>query len=146
MRMERRKRLVKHVAEWHKLAKHDIEKAEDDLKRGWYSDSCFYSQQACEKILKAFLRSKGAVVRGHRIERLLKLSSEYGLDVGDLIKDEIKVRELSDQYTSPRYPNFKGKTVRAFENYTEEFARVCFELAGEIWRKVERHLKRESLV
>ncbi len=67
----KKRELIQSVKECYVMAKHDLEKAEDDLKRGWFSDSCFYSQQAAEKILKACLRSQGVVVRGQRLEKLI---------------------------------------------------------------------------
>ncbi|KPV62487.1 MAG: HEPN domain protein [Candidatus Bathyarchaeota archaeon BA1] len=133
--------LIQQVKEWHKLAKHDIEKAEDDLNRGWYSDSCFYSQQACEKILKAFLRSRGVIMRGHKIEELIMVSKEHGLEVEDLIERREMLEELSDQYLAPRYPNFRGKTARKIEDYTEDFAKSCLGVVRKIWERVRKKLK-----
>ena len=50
------------------------------------------------------------MVRGHRIEKLLKLSEEYGLKTDDLLSDPDRVSDLSDQHGAPRYPNFmEGK-------------------------------------
>lgn len=144
-RKKKREGLLRQVKEWYKMAKHDIEKAEDDLKRGWYSDSCFYSRQACEKILKAFLRSRGVIVKGHRIEELLLISKEYGLEVADLMGEKEQLEELSDQYLAPRYPNFRGKTARKLEDYTEGFAKSCLGVARKIWERGEKRLRQGVL-
>ncbi|HID90798.1 TPA: HEPN domain-containing protein, partial [Candidatus Bathyarchaeota archaeon] len=75
----KRKELRRQVAEWMKRAEHDLSVGEDLAKRSWYPDACFFAQQAAEKALKAFLRSRGAVIRGHRIEDLLEHSARCGL-------------------------------------------------------------------
>jgi len=138
---ERKAALSEQVREWYKRARHDLDKARDDLERGWYPDSCFYAQQACEKVLKAYLRSRGVVVRGHRLEELLMLAEGQGLDVKDLLRDRRGLGELSDQYVAPRYPNFKGETARRLEDYDRGFADSCLRMAMKIWSRVERSLK-----
>lgn len=105
--------------------RHDLDKARDDLERGGHSDSCFYARQACEKILKAYLRSKRVIVRTHRIEELLLLARDQDLNVEDLLKDRGGLKELSDQYVVPRYPNFRGRTARKLEDYDKGFAESC---------------------
>ncbi len=133
--------LIQSVKECYVMAKHDLEKAEDDLKRGWFSDSCFFSQQAAEKILKAFLRSQGVVVRGHRLEKLILLAGKQGLNIDEFLKMKGKVEELSEQYMSPRYPNFKGRTARKLEEYDRLFAESCLEVTMKIWERVIEKLK-----
>lgn len=136
-RREKREALSEQVADWYKRARHDLEKARDDLERGWHPDACFYAQQACEKILKAYLRSKGVVVRTHRIEELLLLAGNQGLDVDDLLKDGDVLEELSDQYLTPRYPNFRGRTARKLEDYDKSFAESCLRMVMKIWSRIE---------
>lgn len=46
----------------------------------------FLRPQACEKILKAYFRSKGIIVRTHRIEEWLLLAKDQGLSVDDLAR------------------------------------------------------------
>jgi len=137
----KRAALLEQVREWYKRAKHDLDKAKDDLDRGWYPNSCFYAQQACEKILKAYLRARGVIAKGHRIEDLLLLAKHQGLDVNDLLKDRHGIEELSDQYLAPRYPNFKGKTARKLEDYDREFAESCLGMVMKIWSRVEGLIK-----
>lgn len=99
--------LSEEVREWYRRAERDLAKARDDLERGWYPEGCFYAQQACEKILKAYPRTVGVVVRSHRIEALL-LAKGQGLQVDDLLENRGLLEELSEQYLAPRYPNFRG--------------------------------------
>ena len=65
-------------------AEQDLRMAEDHIEHGWYSDSCSHSQQAAEKILKAFLRLQGVIAKGHYIWELLRKASTYGVEVEDL--------------------------------------------------------------
>ena len=135
---------IKQTKNWLDRAKRDFEKARDDLERGWLPESCFHSQQASEKALKAFLRSRGVVVKGHRIEKLLDICRGRGLEVGPFLRDIELVSDLSDQYGAPRYPNFMGRREWRLEDYTEGFATSCLKLAEGILRKVEECI-RESL-
>lgn len=136
----KRKELRRQVAEWMKRAEHDLSVGEDLAKRSWYPDACFFAQQAAEKALKAFLRSRGAVIRGHRIEDLLEHSARCGLPVSDLLALTDDLRELSDQYIAPRYPNFVGRTKRELEDYDEELSEACLALAKRILARVRAWL------
>jgi len=140
-RREKREALSEQIADWYKRARHDLEKARDDLERGWYPDSCFYAQQAREKILKAYLRSKGVIVRTHRDEELLLLARDQGLNVDDLLKDADVLEELSDQYLAPCYPNFRGRVARKLEDYDKGLAESCLRMVMRIWSKVEEAVK-----
>jgi len=133
--------LSEQVADWYERARRDLDKGKDDLERGWYPEACFYAQQACEKILKAYLRSKGVIARTHRIEGLLLLASDRGLDAADLLEDKAGLEELSDQYLAPRYPNFKGRTARKLQDYDKSFAESCLRMVMGIWSRVEKAVK-----
>jgi len=137
VRREKKKALSEQVTDWYERARRDMEKARDDLERGWYPEACFYAQQACEKILKAYLRSKGVIVRAHRREDLLLLTKDQGLEVEDLLRDRSDLEDLSDQYLAPRYPNFKGRTSRKLKDYDKSFAGSCLKMVMRIWSRVE---------
>lgn len=133
------------VVDWYERAKYDIDKALFDFDAGWYPDVCYHSQQSAEKILKAFLWAQGVRIKGHRIEDLMKLAENYGIDFSNLLRDRERIEELSDQYFAPRYPNFRSRRgerkIWKMEDYTEDLAESCLEVAREIWRKVERGIK-----
>ena len=135
---ERKKKMLHDVKSWYEDAMRDLMKANKCIKLGWNSDSCFYSQQAAEKIIKAFLRSKGIIARGHKLESLLKRSEAYGLEASDILED---ARRLSDQYIAPRYPNFREERGIKLENYTEDFANYCLRTAKMIWERVLSQIK-----
>ena len=53
------------------------------------------------------------------------LARDQDLNVEDLLKDRGGLKELSDQYVVPRYPNFRGRTARKLEDYDKGFAESC---------------------
>lgn len=72
------------------------------------------------------------IMKGHRIETLLKASGKYCLKVDDVLSDIERMRDLSDQYGAPLYPNFIGRKGWKLEDYTEEFAISCLKLSEEM--------------
>ena len=75
---------INRISDWWESALTDLEIAEDDLRRGWYADSCFHAQQAAEKALKTLLIANGLLVRTHDLLRLLRLAERHGLDSSGL--------------------------------------------------------------
>ena len=62
------------VEEWIKFAKEDLKMAKYSYDIGKFRYSCYFSQQAVEKILKAFLvRSNRPFKRTHDLLELLNL-------------------------------------------------------------------------
>ena len=59
---------------WLQFAKEDFLSAKALLNEGIYNQVCFHSQQAAEKMLKAFLKSKGIVPpKTHSLLELLEM-------------------------------------------------------------------------
>jgi hypothetical protein len=53
------------------------------------------------------------------------LARDQDLNVEDLLKDRGGLKELSDQYVVPRYPNFRGRTAWKLKDYDKDFTESC---------------------
>lgn len=94
--------MPKRVDDWIRQAERDLKHAKNALEDGDYEWSCFASQQAAEKGLKAVYEERNKDVRGHSILGLLKgLSTSYGVPE----KFYSYGRILSRYYIEARYPN-----------------------------------------
>ncbi|RLE62558.1 MAG: hypothetical protein DRN53_03780 [Thermoprotei archaeon] len=87
-----------------------LEAAEDDLdtarklyELGKYRYACFFTQQAVEKYLKAYLLYKtNRYPFTHSIIKLIKEAIKHDRDLEYLLK--VKADSLEDYYTGVRYP------------------------------------------
>src|SRR3990172_11498376 len=87
---------------WFRSAEDDLLWARISLEGGLFTRACFASQQAVEKILKAFLVARtGAYPRVHPLLELLSLAVE--LD-GSLQRFRSQCEILDKYYTPTRYP------------------------------------------
>ncbi len=89
-------------ADWIYEAERDLEHSKHDRDSGFYNWSCFSSQQAAEKALKAVFKKMGAEAWGHSVAGLL---SELGARVQippDLMD---ACQELDKAYIPTRYPD-----------------------------------------
>lgn len=88
---------------WMKQAKIDLEDAEFNAQGGRYNLTCFLSQQAAEKALKAYLYLQGhQVVWGHSAAELVVDASDNDAEFSTL-KDRASL--LDRFYIPTRYPN-----------------------------------------
>lgn len=88
---------------WLKQAKKDLEVARWSLKGKFYAHSCFMSQQAAEKALKAYCYLKGErSVLGHSLLILMRKCNKYRKDFLNLEKE---CKSLDKYYIISRYPN-----------------------------------------
>ena len=111
--------MVERSADWIRQARRDLENAEYELKGGFYEWSCFLSQQASEKAVKAVYQKLKAEAFGHSVAGLLqKLPEEFRPDkaVIDMAK------ELDRAYIPTRYPTVHPEGA-PYEAYTEADAR-----------------------
>lgn len=113
---------------WLTEAEEELETARWDLQGRRYSAACFWSQQAAEKALKAFLFHRGRrTVLAHSIAEL----------AGECIAQEqafpefaVKGMLLDRYYVPTRYPNslpFPAVPARAFSQQEAEDAVVAAE-------------------
>ena|SRR3989338_368838 len=88
---------------WIDLATEDEMMAELTLKAKLYNQVCFHSQQAAEKLFKAFLlEKKGKFPKIHSLTELLVLAS--GVDK-DLMRLKNDCLYLDQFYVPTRYPD-----------------------------------------
>jgi len=125
---------------WFRDAGEDLRVAKALLELSHYAASCFHSQQAAEKALKAALHKRGTEARGHSVHSLLiGVGGEYGRQVGSL-EDYAKL--LDKHYTPPRYPNLHpGMDLAAYELYVREDAERCLEAARHVIEFVKELLE-----
>ena len=116
---------------WLDDALEDLKVAEDLLKTEHYSASCFHSQQAAEKAVKAALYWKRVEARGHSILELLEsLERVMEVRVNELYED---ARLLDKHYAPPRYPNLHPSvSLPSYKLYSKEDAGRCINSAMKI--------------
>jgi len=88
---------------WLKYALDDLNSAEVLITAEIYNMVCFHSQQASEKLFKAFIASSDQTIpRIHNLSRLYKICKEINRDLPDIDPDWILF--LNDIYIDSRYP------------------------------------------
>ena len=88
--------------DWMDQAAGDLKHAQSDLERGFYEWSCFSSQQAAEKAVKAIFQRMGAEAWGHSVSDLLQELSKRHKVLKELVDGAL---ELDKAYIPARYPN-----------------------------------------
>jgi len=128
------------ASRWLADAEEDLRVASDLLELGHYAASCFHSQQAAEKAVKAALYAHEVEARGHSVRRLLELLHEMaGADVEDLME---AATLLDRHYAPPRYPNLHpGVPYPAHELYGRGDAEACLRAARDVLDFVRRLLR-----
>ncbi len=120
---------------WVQFAEEDFLSAKTLLNEGIYNQVCFHSQQAAEKILKAFLKSQRIVPpRIHSLIELLEMCKEKHAEFSALQKG---CEYLSRFYIPTRYPDaLPGSLPDGLPNLEEagkslDFAREIMEFVSE---------------
>lgn len=135
-------KLNKQEAErWLKQAKYNLLVAENNLNAGFFSASCFMSEQAAQAALKAYLIFKTGryVVWMHSIQKL----AEKGVEFDDEFKKFIEYGRILDRYYIPtRYPDALAPPSVPYEVYTKEDASNALALSKEILNKVKNVVER----
>lgn len=117
-----------------------LEKSLNDIKAAkvlkdhdcGYELVAFHSQQATEKILKAYIINKaGVIISSHSLVFLCKEASKYDEDFKNFIKD---CAFLNQYYIETRYLAEESLTV------SEEEAEECIKIAEDLYRKVKKNL------
>lgn len=124
--------------DWYDQGKRDLEKAQLDLKHGFYEWACFTSQQASEKIIKALGMKAGITLWGHSLTEMINLLAEK-IIIPEEIKEKAKLLDL--YYIPPRYPNgfASGKPA---DYFSEKQAKEALDAANSIIRFCESYLAR----
>ncbi len=125
---------MRRARDWLMQALRDISHARKSLELGDFEWSCFASQQAAEKALKAVYQVLGAEAWGHDLVRLLMGLRELGVEYSEeLIED---AAFLDKQYILTRHPNGFTEGYPA-SHYTRRDAILCIESGERIveWAK-----------
>lgn len=119
--------MKKETTLWFDLANEDYESAVLLWKNHRYGLSVFLSQQALEKILKAYIVEYKNIVpsKTHRIENLI---TEAGLDIDLTDIGNPDVMELSKAYIRVRYPDLNKQHYR-----TKELSQPLVDMAKEVF-------------
>jgi len=130
---------------WYEDALEDLEVAKDLLRTKHYASSCFHSQQAGEKALKAALYALKVEARGHSLTELMKLLSQrIGRDLSNFEED---VMLLDKHYSPPRYPNLHpGINLPAHKLYSKRDAEGCLKSSEKIIKFVKELLEEFSVL
>jgi HEPN domain-containing protein len=125
--------------DWYKQAGRDLQHARHALEDGDFEWTCFATQQAAEKALKAFYQAAGAEAWGHSVFALLEnLPPAFSADAA--LKDIAK--ELDKHYIPPRCPNAYPQGA-PYEYYTKAEAERAIAQAERILSFCEGHLPRQ---
>lgn len=122
---------------WLDDALEDLNVAEDLLQSGHYAASCFHSQQAAEKAVKATLYKNRVEARGYSILGLLE--NLEGVTESRLEALREDARLLDRHYAPPRYPNLHPSiSAPSHKLYSREDAERCINSA----RKIVDYMKK----
>ncbi len=114
--------------DWMDQSEGDLKHAQSDMERGFYEWSCFSSQQAAEKAVKAVFQKMGAEAWGHSVSDLLRELSKRHDVSRELVDGAL---ELDKAYIPTQYPNahLSGSPK---DRYIEEEARRLLTHADKI--------------
>ncbi len=121
---------------WLKQAQEDIAAAKDVHEDGRYNWSCFISQQAAEKALKAVYLSKGEPVEWiHSCLALIQGDPNRNLSGIPGLKELMDAaRELDKAYIPSRYPNGVPHGIPS-DFFTEADSQRCLDQAETIVKR-----------
>lgn len=125
------------VQTWLEFAEYDLKTAKWSLEGNLFTSTCYCSQQAAEKALKALTLAKGHFVpKIHSLDRLI--SELHKFQVGTAIIKEDALR-LDAFYISSRYPGEYGGPVGL---YDKKDAEKAIKSAKEIIEFVKKHIRK----
>jgi HEPN domain-containing protein len=117
---------------WLKTAEGDLETAVVLLQNEKFAHSCFHSQQAGEKALKAVWYLLEAYPWGHSVKKLIQDLEHVDLNTKSKLEHVLKSAILLDRHYIPtRYPNGLPDLTPE-EAFLEEDAKTCIDNAGRI--------------
>lgn len=94
------------VTTWLEFAEYDLKSAKWQLEGKIFVSSCYASQQAAEKALKALLLENGNIPpKIHSLDRLITVLKSIKIDISKIEND---ARELDIYYITTRYPGQYG--------------------------------------
>lgn len=128
----------KEAERWLMQAERDFDDAKFASNGKRYNLSCFLAQQSAEKVLKAYLYSRGIEeVWGHSVAELCADAESLDSDFGELKKE---ASSLDKYYISTRYPNGLPGGIPS-DVYQEEDAKQALSLANKVIEFVRSKIK-----
>lgn len=119
--------------DWLNQSENDLLWAEHSLKGEFFAQTCFISQQAGEKALKAYCFFKGFdTIKTHSLFQIIKSLKENGTL-------EQNARELDLYYISARYPDAFPEGA-PFEIITKNQANRALASAREIYSVIRQRI------
>ncbi len=127
---------------WLKQSASDLLAAKQLRAGGSFAQSCFFSQQAAEKLFKGVLiLLQGTTPRSHSVQDLSKtLRVEYALPLDKSIK------YLDTFYTISRYPDASPSEMSPFELYDADDAHEAIHLVEQAMRATFQWLVEQNLM
>ena len=124
---------------WLKQAESDLKAAEHSMASGDYNWSCFQSQQAAEKGLKAFLYNEGRVTDKLAISHLLKELVLVAGNLNDEFNSVVEDAKLLDMFYIPSlYPVGLAGELTPAEYFDENDAKKCIKSSAAILKIVKK--------
>jgi len=120
---------------WVEKAEKDIESARHLLGLGSHlaDVACFHAQQAVEKLLKAFLVSRGAeITKTHNIARLIERCREIDPEFERLY--DMEADRLTEYAVEARYPEFEEEPSA---EEAEEAVKIAEKVREFVVKKIE---------
>jgi len=124
--------------DWMRPAQRDLAHAEHSVADGDHEWSCFASQQAAEKAVKALFQKRSAEAWGHSVTHLLLSLSDEDRPGEEMVD---RARELDKHYVPARYPNGFERGA-PMDYFTATEARRAIENAREILEFCKGRLRR----
>jgi len=120
---------------WFSQAESDLKAADWNFQGEFYENVCFFSQQAIEKALKAFLYKKGEKeLITHSSSALAKKAIKYNKDFDKIIDD---CKDLDKYYIPTRYPDSVPEGT-PHEFYQEEDAEKALKVAKKVFEFIKK--------
>lgn len=130
----------KEAARWLRTAQDDLDTAVILNEKKKFAHSCFHSQQAGEKALKAIWYFVDADPWGHSIKKLIEDLESVDSDVYEYLKVMNRPGMILDRFYIPtRYPNGLPDITPDMA-FNEEDAQTCLGYAKKIVETVESYL------
>lgn len=122
---------------WLEQAEYDLKTSRWNAEGKLFAPACFWSQQAAEKAVKAYLYAKGErFVLGHSVAELLQKCNAYDEDFESLIP----TGALLDRFYVPtRYPNSLPGGIPAHA-YSQKDCSEAIDLAQRIFDFISQKL------
>ena len=132
---------IREAIRWFKTAEDDLDSARILKDSGKYAHSCFHSQQAAEKSLKAVWYFLDEDPWGHSIMKLIDELEPVSSDLYQKIEPLKRIALVLDRFYIPtRYPDGLPD-ITPDVAFTGEDALTCFSHAGKIMDVVRSVLK-----